>query len=223
MKTKPATPDELRAWRRAYIPAAHRDTAQHARCKLGTAEAWTWTDGKTGKPCAVAFFGASAKPYSGRGSTGSAYTFRTPDARRAWVAECFHRAALHAERIAKTRAEKAERRAKPHGLKVGDILRASWGYEQTNIDYYEVRALIGLQMVEIQEIGQTAEETGFMSGNCVPMPGAYKGKPMRKRVSDYGARDSVRITSYCTASKMEPTATIAGVRVFAPSNWSAYA
>lgn len=222
MKTKPATPDELRAWRRAYIPAAHRDTAQHARCKLGTAEAWTWTDGKTGKPCAVAFFGASAKPYSGRGSTGSAYTFRTPDARRAWVAECFHRAALHAERIAKTRAEKAERRAKPHGLKVGDILRSSWGYDQTNIDYYEVTRLIGAQMVEIREIAARAQETGFMSGDSVPAPGQYIGKPERRRVSDHGERDSVKVSECAHAYLMRPTV-VGGVKCYGPSHWTAYA
>ena len=34
--------------------------------------------------------------------------------------------------------------AERDGLKVGDVLRSSWGYDQTNVDYYEVVELVGL-------------------------------------------------------------------------------
>lgn len=30
------------------------------------------------------------------------------------------------------------RRSVPHGLAVGDVLSRTWGYEQTNVDFYEV-------------------------------------------------------------------------------------
>jgi len=44
------------------------------------------------------------------------------------------------------------RKAEPRDFEVGDVLRCSWGYEQTNIDYYQVVRLVGKQSVEIQEI-----------------------------------------------------------------------
>lgn len=37
---------------------------------------------------------------------------------------------------------------------VGDILRCSWGYDQTNVDYYQVVALVGVSSVRIRKIGK---------------------------------------------------------------------
>jgi integrating conjugative element membrane protein (TIGR03745 family) len=72
--------------------------------------------------------------------------------------------------------------AQPHGLKVGYVLSASWGYEQTNIDYYEVTALVGRRSVEVREIAQELKETGNMLGECRPTKGKFIGKPLVKRV-----------------------------------------
>ena len=36
-----------------------------------------------------------------------------------------------------------EERQKPHTLKVGDVLYCSWGYDQTNVDYFKVSEVIG--------------------------------------------------------------------------------
>mgnify|MGYP001588521021 CR=1 FL=1 len=40
-------------------------------------------------------------------------------------------------------AAKKAKMAEPIKLAVGDVLRSSWGYDQSNIDYYEVVALKG--------------------------------------------------------------------------------
>ena len=113
---------------------------------------------------------------------------------------------------------RTERKQADRGVNVGDVLLCSWGYDQTNIDYYEVTALIGSRMVEIREIGCETIDTAWMQGKSVPAKGQYIGKPMRK-VAKNG---SVRITSYSTASKMTPTI-IAGVEVYSASHWTAYA
>jgi hypothetical protein len=42
--------------------------------------------------------------------------------------------------------------------KLGDILVASWGYDQTNIDYYQVVALVGTTKVRLRKIA--ARNTG---------------------------------------------------------------
>ena len=44
------------------------------------------------------------------------------------------------EAIEKSKADRREQRklTKDHDVKVGDIYYTSWGYDQTNIDFYEV-------------------------------------------------------------------------------------
>ena len=115
---------------------------------------------------------------------------------------------------------RAERNA-DHDVKVGDVFKCSWGYDQTNIDYYQVTRVIG-KMVEIREIAQMKEETGFMSGECVPASGNYIGEPMRKKVSVYNGQPSIAIYSFASAYRIKPLE-IAGTKVYEASHWTAYA
>jgi len=205
---------ELRKIRRSYVP---KDIpSQRSACKSGFAEAFTWTE--NGRFYVAAFWGASAKPWRG-----SVWFYKTQERRRAFIVDLFQRASAHAERKAKARAEKIEKRKAPHALQLGDILRASWGYEQTNIDYYQVTRLVGSMTVEVREIAQQREETEYMQGRCVPAPGEFIGEAKRYRVSDYGKRDSIKVASYAHATKVEPVADIAGTKIYPDSHWTAYA
>jgi len=57
------------------------------------------------------------------------------------------------------------------GVKVGDIFVFSWGYEQSNVDYFQVVGLKGTKQVIIREIAyKITETTGFES---------YKVKPVK--------------------------------------------
>ncbi|MCH9730656.1 MAG: hypothetical protein K0U84_13445 [Actinomycetia bacterium] len=85
-------------------------------------------------------------------------------------------------------------------LSVGDVLRCSWGYEQTNVDFYEVTRLAGKLSADLRPIAQTRESTGDMTGYASPEPGNYTGPAFRRRVND----DSVRISSYSFARKCAP-------------------
>lgn len=38
------------------------------------------------------------------------------------------------------------------GVQVGDIFSASWGYEQTNVDFFQVVALVGASSVRVREV-----------------------------------------------------------------------
>lgn len=205
-------PAQLAQYRRSHAP----ELAQHVKCKTGDAEAWIWTNEK-GKPMAVGFVGKAQNPHDG-----GRLWFRTAEQRTAWVKRLFELAQRLATSKAIRAAEKAAARAKPHALQVGDVLEASWGYDQTNIEYFEITRLVGSQMVEFCEIGRETHDTGFMSGKCVPMPGNFIGKPRRARVSEYGARDSIRVHNCANAYKMQAQ-TVAGVRVFGASSWTAYA
>lgn len=142
----------------------------------------------------------------------------TPDRQQAWTDAIERARAKELNRREKDRARRAERAEQPHELAVGDVLRAMWGYDQTNVDYYEVTRLIGKSMVEVREIGALSENTGDMQGDCAPSPGHYIGEPQRCRPSGR----SVRIDSVRTASKIEPKAVIAGKPIYGASHWTAY-
>jgi len=55
----------------------------------------------------------------------------------------------------------------PHIFKVGDIVTNSWGYDQTNVDWYRV-VRTSRRFVWLQDICCETEETGFMSGQSAP-------------------------------------------------------
>jgi hypothetical protein len=55
----------------------------------------------------------------------------------------------------------------PEPYTVGSILYASWGYEQTNIDFYQVVARKG-DWVTLQPMNKTKQYDGHMSGTCTP-------------------------------------------------------
>lgn len=107
-------------------------------------------ENRRGQPSAVCYGGKRTKPdYN--------YCYMTAEARDKRVAETL---AAYAERAARKAAEKAARKAataKGNPLKVGDLLSASWGYEQTNVDYYQV-VKTTKRMVWLRKVaGETVE------------------------------------------------------------------
>ena len=71
----------------------------------------------------------------------------------------------------------------------GDILSSSWGYEQTNVDYYLVLCRKN-STVTLQAIGQERTYDCGMSGKCTPDVNVKIGDIFRKRISKYS---SIRI------------------------------
>jgi hypothetical protein len=87
--------------------------------------------------------------------------------------------------------------AQPHNLKVGDVLYTSWGYEQTNVDFYQVTKLVGKRSVEIRPVAQTTEQSQAYADYVVPVKDAFRGDAELKRVS---TSNTVNIASYASAS-----------------------
>jgi hypothetical protein len=122
----------------------------------------------------------------------------------------------------KTREEakaqrKAERKAFVNPAKIGDILECSWGYDQTNVDYYQVTKVLG-KMVEIRPIaGQHVEGSGYshgMADSVKPVQNAFiekhwSGKDvLRKLVKASSYKDyCVSIASYANAYKVDENST----------------
>lgn len=114
------------------------------------------------------------------------YNCRRPGAgeryAREWVAEMDRRAAAHAARLSE---RKAARDAYRHDYQPGDVLNTSWGYEQTNVEFYEVVAVTE-KSVTLREVKQAIERTGDMQGRTRPRRGQYCGEPFTRRVLDGG-------------------------------------
>jgi len=111
---------------------------------------------------------------------------------RANVIERFKqsRAKHHTAKLLRHQAAK-----QPHTLKVGDVLNTCWGYEQTNVDFYEVVAISGV-VVTLREIAASIMNTGFMCGEALPCPGQFIGEPIRRRAR---ASNHVKIHSSANA------------------------
>lgn len=56
--------------------------------------------------------------------------------------------------------------------KPGDIVTTTWGYSMTLVDFYEV-IRITPSKVELRELQQKEEMTGFLSGTTIPVLGCY--------------------------------------------------
>lgn len=69
----------------------------------------------------------------------------------------------------------------------GTILYRSWGYDQTNIDFYQVTKKIGKTMNEVRAIASRAKsDVGGPSVTVVPHINKFTGDPMKRRPDKNG-------------------------------------
>jgi len=107
------------------------------------------------------------------------YRFASEEARATHVEHFFARLEARAAAVAERRAIFAT----PHTLKVGDIVVNSWGWEQTNIDFYEVVKASPNYVWLLPISSHEVEQTGWMQGKKMPRPGQYLAEqPTKHRV-----------------------------------------
>ena len=82
-------------------------------------------------------------------------------------------------------------------LRVGDILYSSWGWEQTNIDFYQVIAIRG-SAVDLRQLDQRTTEDGYMCGTTVPLPNVFKGKTHTHRQQGCKSSSYKIYAQFCT-------------------------
>lgn len=88
--------------------------------------------------------------------------FRWHNAKKVWYGYAEEKALRLAlgEEIPETAPEKAPKAEKlnKYGVKVGDLFSASWGWEQTNVNFFQVIALVGEYSVRVREVYPEYEE-----------------------------------------------------------------
>lgn len=176
------------------IPTAEKGGAREEKMADGMLRVWRWSEDhvnrRTGKPITRYYLlmGSASK----RAKNALEWSYYTSESSRdstmdSWVSSYERRA-----------AEKARKREEAknfmHGLKVGDILYASWGYDQTNVNFYQVTKVIGKATVEVREVqSKVVREDGY-SVYVTALKGKWlRGSaPMKRRVSTQG---SIKINS----------------------------
>jgi hypothetical protein len=122
----------------------------------------TW---RNGAECwhAVAFSGKRNKPDWN-------YTFRSEQQAREYIAQHAGNVKAREEIIAKRHEARYNVRAADH-YKVGDLLYTSWGYDQTNVEFFKIVRVLE-KSVEVVAIGgkEVPGSAGFMSCSLVPDP-----------------------------------------------------
>lgn len=177
------SPAELEEFRRAGLPAGHVKVA----AKDSSAVAFLYDYG-AGRFLVKAYQGKRAK-------ADGYYSFRNGGARETWVRGYFERVATNEG----YRKESAAGKRQPHKWQVGHIFRTSWGYDQTNVDFYEIVRIVGPYSVELREIASVDLGGGHGDGTsstCGPKAGAYTGEPFIRRA--YG-KDGIKIDEVARA------------------------
>jgi len=125
---------------------------------------------------AMGYTGSSSRPAFN-------YSFRTRGRMEDYITEYFQGIKSRQDR---KNQEAEKKRSFVTTLKPGDIIAESWGYDQTNVNFYQVIEVNGKNMITIREIAATITESGnmSMSGRTVPLPGEFlkDSVPMRKKV-----------------------------------------
>lgn len=158
--------------------------------KLTGATAFLYDNGN-GQPCLLAY----------RNSTNTKpdchFRYRDAETRDAKAATFLRSARNILEARLKQQAERRAERSKPHSLQIGHILTSSWGYDQTNIDFYEVTAIPSPCFVMLARLGSVTIEQGpNYTGKVVPDIDGKRGEAKRYRA---GPDNSVKIESYAYA------------------------
>ena len=96
--------------------------------------------------------------------------------------------------------QREKRKATDRGLEIGDVLVSSWGYDQTNVDFYQVVNTYGKFGVVLRIIAASLRDTGFMCGQSKPISDNFKGEPFKKMAKN----GSIRMASYAYARKTDP-------------------
>jgi hypothetical protein len=160
-----------------YVPKGATKVAD----KLSDAIAYLSINAR-GKARATIFVGKQAKPISD-------FWYGTEDRRATAVKAAFENRRAW---LARKTARREERKAFAHTVKVGDLYHTSWGYDQTNVEYFQVVEVKG-KFAVLREIGAKHIDSGFDRGTKTPVKdnflaprydGDDTGRPIRRLIQD---------------------------------------
>lgn len=88
-------------------------------------------------------------------------------------------------------------------VSVNDVFVSSWGWEQTNVNFYQVISIHGKKTVVIREIRGACYSDG-MTGSKKAVLNDFIGEPIKRQVKDNSHRPTINIDDCECAYKSEP-------------------
>ena len=127
------------------------------------------------------------------------YEFKTPERMAQYIEGYIEGYKEAQEYKAQKKAKKKEAIASSaKAIAPGDIFYTSWGYDQTNVEFYKVLSIKG-QKVTLVEVAQKVAEAEMTYENVLPVADAEISKPFTRMVGEYG----FKINSFAYASKWD--------------------
>jgi hypothetical protein len=94
--------------------------------------------------------------------------FMSPESRDLYLAGCIKSAKDRKQALAERKEARKVSPDQMDSVKLGDIFHWSWGYDQTNCDFFQVTKKIGKSTVELTAIGaKTVESKGYSDMACL--------------------------------------------------------
>lgn len=146
------------------------------------------------------------------------YRYKNLDRLKASVTNSINACNSSFEEKAKRKAESKKRVIEfREKLEVGTILYTCWGYEQTNVEFYQVVSKAGAYC-EVREIAKRSQDTAYMQSEVTPKPNTFIGEPMRKKIMD----GYIVIHNSANASPLEYEELATGTKVYKRCHTSSY-
>jgi hypothetical protein len=131
------------------------------------------------------------KAYRGKGvRTAANYTFGNMGRAEAYAEEF---ARTEAAGIARRKAREAEKKAKRSSLKasdfwaVGDVVYTSWGYDQTNVEYYQIVEVKDRSVMIRQVAVNSSDQPGSPYGGQIqPRRNEFVGAAYLSPINEHG-------------------------------------
>ena len=153
----------------------HYDCIENGNCEIF----YSVTPDSRNRYSAIAFYGKCK-------NSSWYYAFKTEESMRSYI-EKYIEERKTMEESKKTRKEEQKKRNAEVVVNVGDIFCYSWGYDQTNVDFYQVIEVKG-KTATLRAIGakQVKGSGGFMSCNLSPVKDSFKtgrfAETIKKRI-----------------------------------------
>lgn len=125
------------------------------------------------------------------------YSYRTQAQRDKRLQDFFASAREHKIIIAQRRVE----RSQPCRLELGTVMTGSWGYDQTNVEAWQVVKIVGKNTVQLRAVKCTQLDSASghsMSCYLIPCPNEFSGAEIVTRRVQYG--HNVLINRHCSLS-----------------------
>lgn len=167
--------------RDAHLPR-QRLNATKIESRTGNACVYLWTEEENGKTTYL------SKGFAGKSSRPKFYYYFSYAEKRDENAKKFlelwdANAKAKATALAKSKAEKSAMDCRID-LPIGTVMVSSWGWEQTNVDFFKVIAHISRTKFVVRPICSKVESrVSRMAAMVIPDPGSEHGEPMTVRLS----------------------------------------